>query len=103
MEESSKPIGAFTVPGKGIYQFKPMPFDLTNTPATFHRLMDKITTLGLKANVFCYLDEIVIVTKNFDHHLKYLNIVLEKCNYAILTISPNKCEFGCSKIKYVGF
>ena len=103
MEENSEPITAFTVPGKGMYQFKRMPFGLINAPATFQRLMDKVITPDLKPNVFCYLDEIIIVTQNFDDHLKYLNLVLDKIEEANLTRGLNKCEFGYSEIKYLGF
>ena len=91
LEEESRKITAFTVPGKGMYQFKRMPFGLTNAPATLQRIMDKIITPDLKPNVFCYLDDIIIVSKNFEEHLKTLEIVLEKC------------EFGCSEVKYFGF
>ena len=73
MEENSKSITSFTVPGKGMYQFKRMPFGLTNAPATFQRLMGKIINPDLKPNVLCYLDDIIIVTQNFDDHLKYLS------------------------------
>ena len=45
LEKQSKKITAFTVPGKGMYQFKRMQFRLTNAPATFQRLMDKVITL----------------------------------------------------------
>ena len=103
LEEESSKITAFTVPGKGMYQFKRMPFGLTNAPATFQRLMDKIITPDLKPNVFCYLDDIIIVTENFEEHLKNLEIVLEKINQAGLTINLEKCEFGCSEVKYLGF
>ena len=103
LEENSEPITAFTVPGKGMYQFKRMPFGLINAPATFQRLMDKVITPDLKPNVFCYLDEIIIVTQNFDDHLKYLNLVLDKIEEANLTRGLNKCEFGYSEIKYLGF
>ena len=73
LEENSKPITAFTVPGKGMYQFKRMPFGLTNALATFQRLMDKVITPDLKPNGFCYLDDIIIITQNFFDHLKYLS------------------------------
>ena len=62
-----------------------MPFGLTNAPATFQRLMDKIITPDLKPNVFCYLDDIIIVTENFEEHLENLEIVLEKINQAGIT------------------
>ena len=103
LEENSKPITAFTVPGKGMYQFKRMPFSLTNAPATFQRLMDKVITPDLKPNVCCYLEDIIIVTQNFDDHLKYLSLVLDKINEANITIGLDKCEFGFSEIKYLGF
>ena len=103
LEENSKLITAFTVPGKGMYQFKRMPFGLTNAPATFQRLMDKVITPDLKPNVLCYLDDIIIVTQNFADHLKYLNLELDKTEKTNLTIGLNKCEFGCSEIKYLDF
>ena len=80
-----------------------MTFVLTNAPATFQRLMDEIITPDLKPNVFCYLDDIIIVTENFKEYLKNLEIVLEKINQAGLTINLEKCEFGCSEVKYLGF
>ena len=64
LEEESRRIRAFTVPGKEMYQFKRMPFRLTSARATLQWLMDKIGTPKLKPNVICYLDEITVVTKN---------------------------------------
>ena len=86
-----------------MYQSKRIPSGFTNGPATFQRLMDKIITPNLKPNVFCYLDDIIVVTKNFEEHLKYLETVLDKINKAKLTISLEKCEFGCLEVKYLGF
>ena len=103
LEKNSKPITAFTVPGKVMYQFKRMPFGLTNAPETFQRLMDKVLTPDLQPNAFCYLDDIIIVTQDFDDRRKFLNHVLDKIKKANLTIRLNKCEFGCSEIKYLGF
>ena len=86
-----------------MYQFKRMLFGLTNAPATFQRLMDKVITPDLKPNVFSYLNDIIIVTENFEEHLKTLETVLEKINQARLTINLEKCECGCSELKYLGF
>ena len=44
MDEESKPLTAFTVGLLGFYKCKRMPFGVTNTPATFQRLME--TCLG---------------------------------------------------------
>ena len=103
LEEESRKITAFTVPGKGMYQFKRMPYGLKNAPAKFQRLMDKIIIPDLKHNVFCYLDDIIIMTENFEEHLKHLEIVLVKISQAGLTINLEKCEFGYSEVKYLGF
>lgn len=40
LSESSKPITVFTVPGRGLFQFKVMLFGLHSAGATFQRLMD---------------------------------------------------------------
>lgn len=86
LDDESKPITALVVPGKGVYQFKLMPFSLTNAPAAFQCLMDNMITPELKLNVFCYLDEIVVTSKIFEDHLKQLQIVLDKLKDANLTI-----------------
>ena len=55
LEENSKPITAFTVPGKGMYQCKRMPFGLINTAENFQRMIDKVIIPDLKPNVFLLL------------------------------------------------
>ena len=103
LEENPKPITAFTFSGRGVYQFKRMPLGLTNAPATFQRLMYKVITPDLKPNVFCYLDDIIIVIQNFDDHFEYLNLLLDKIKEENLKIELNKCGFDCSEIKYLCF
>lgn len=38
----SREITAFSVPGRGHFQYKTMPFGLTGSPVTFQRLIEKI-------------------------------------------------------------
>ena len=49
---------AFTVPG-GHYKFRVLPFGLTNAPATFQRVMNRIFK-DHEAYVVVYLDDILV-------------------------------------------
>ena len=103
LEASSKEKTAFTVPGRGLFQFKRMPFGLTNAPATFQRLLDRLIGPEMEPHAFAYLDDIIIVTKTFGEHLKWLAKVLIRIKEAGLEINPDKSKFCCSEVQYLGF
>ncbi|GFW03045.1 retrovirus-related Pol polyprotein from transposon 17.6 [Trichonephila clavipes] len=68
---------AFTT-GQGLWQFKVMPFGLCNAPATFERLMETIIE-GLSYEAcLVYIDDIIIVGRFFEEHLKNIRRVLQK-------------------------
>ena len=67
--EKSKEITAFTVPGRPLYQFVVMPVGLCNASQTMRRLMNEIIPSDFKDNVSVYLDDLVIVSENFDEDL----------------------------------
>lgn len=103
MAEDSKQYAAFSVPGLGLFQFKRMPFGLTNAPMTFHRLIDALFGPEFDPVVFSYLDDIIIVTDDYDEHIKWLRTVLIRLALAGLVVNPSKCEFGCSRVTYIGY
>ena len=103
MEEGSKDKTAFSVPGLGLYQFHRMPYGLINSPATFQRLMDKLIGPEFEPHVFTYLDDLIIVSENFDEHLSWLKKVLDKLMNAGLEINWKKSEFCCSSVTYLGY
>lgn len=103
MDESSKPMTAFTVPGRGLYQFCRMPFGLHNAPATWQRLIDRVLGLDLEPYVFVYLDDIIIVTQTFDKHLEVMKEVFERLTKAGLTVGRDKCKFCRPELKYLGY
>ena len=70
MERNIKKYTAFSVPGKGLYHFRTMPFGLTHAPATFCRLVDALFGPEFEPNVFAYLDDIIIVSSTYEEHLK---------------------------------
>lgn len=99
----SKEITAFRVAGKGLYHFKKMPYGLSGAPATFQRFLDSIIGPELEPHCFVYLDDIIIATSSFQDHCYYLRLVLRKLAENGLKINLDKCEFGCSELRYLGF
>ncbi|RLU15365.1 hypothetical protein DMN91_012359 [Ooceraea biroi] len=98
----SRPVTAFTVPGKGLMQFRVMPFGLHSAPATFQRLLDQVLGPELEPEAFVYLDDIVICTRTFHRHLVVLREVFCRLREIKLRLNNDKCWFCISRIKYLG-
>lgn len=93
---------AFYVPGRGTFCFKRTAFGLTNAPATQQRLVDLLfSEFGLK--VFAYLDDVIIISEDFNSHMTLLLRVLDKLKQANLTVNLEKCNFFRSQLKYLGY
>ncbi|CAK1580742.1 unnamed protein product [Parnassius mnemosyne] len=103
LNPADKDKTAFYVPGRGMFRFKLMPFGLSNSPATLQRLMDMLFTPEFENKVFCYLDDIVIISETFDEHISLLMKVHEKLSYANLTINFEKSQLFRKELKYLGF
>ncbi|XP_057376543.1 uncharacterized protein LOC130697744 [Daphnia carinata] len=92
---------AFVTPD-GLYQFTRLPFGLSNAPATFQRLMDRVLA-GLKWHMcLVYLDDILVFGRSFDEHLTRLELVLTALERANLTLNIDKCVFGATKVSHLG-
>jgi len=98
----SRPVTAFTVPGKGLFQFKVMPFGLHSAPATFQRLLDSVLGPELEPHVFVYLDDIIIISRTFSEHLRLLAETFRRLREARLKLNPEKCRFCVDRLKYLG-
>ena len=102
LDEDSKALTAFTVGPLGFYQCERMPFGLTNTPATFQRLMEScLGDMHLKW-VIIYLDDIIIFSKTPREHIERLRSVFQKIHKAGLKLKPKKCEFFKTRISFLG-
>src|ERR1043165_8393324 len=66
------------------YQFRVMPFELNNVPATFQRLMNEILRDYLEKFVIVYLDDIVIFFKDKKSYKRHVRKVLNKIREAKL-------------------
>ena len=98
--EESKEKTAFTTPF-GLYEFNVMPFGLHNAPATFQRLMNRVLE-GCQEFALAYIDDVVVYSKSWEEHLQHLHKVFSCLQHAGLTLKLRKCQFGKSKVHYLG-
>ena len=101
VEEGDKEKTAFSTQD-GHYEFNVMPFGLTNAPATFERLMECVLAGLTYEQCLVYLDDIVIFSMTFPHHLERLATVFQHLRKAGLTLKPEKCHFAQKEIHYLG-
>ena len=98
----SRQITAFTVPSRGLFQFRVMPFGLHSAPATFQRLMDLVIGPEMDPYCFAYLDDIIVLGETFEQHLSLLTEVFHRLRSANLRLNPEKCQFGRRSLQYLG-
>ena len=56
----------------GYYEYKVMPFSLTNVPATFQMLMNDILRPFLDTFTIIYIDDIMIYSRDMKEHKQHL-------------------------------
>ncbi|XP_076040903.1 uncharacterized protein LOC143025315 [Oratosquilla oratoria] len=99
LTERSRAISAFVTP-EGLYEFSVLPFGLRNAPATFQRLMNRLTA-GMDG-VRCYLDDIVVFGDTWELHLSRLKSLLAVLAANNLTVNLAKSEFGHARVTFLG-
>jgi Reverse transcriptase (RNA-dependent DNA polymerase) len=82
----------------GQYNFNVLAFRLTNAPATFQAVMNKIFDKYIGKFVLVYLDDILIYSKSYEEHLDdpdldHIQIVLQLLREHKLYAKLKKCSF----------
>lgn len=67
------------------------------------RLLDMVIPYHMKSYVFVYLDDLLIMSKNFDEHLEHLLEVDSQFHKANLTINVKKSSFCIGCVNYLGY
>nr|GEY50903.1 putative reverse transcriptase domain-containing protein [Tanacetum cinerariifolium] len=83
----------------GHYEFQVMPFELTNTPAVFMDLMNRMCKPYLDKFVIVFIDDILIYSRNEKEHKEHLKALLELLKEEKLYAKFSKCEFWIPKIR----
>ena len=99
--EEDVPKTAFRTP-MGLYQWRVLPFGLTNAPATFQTAMNAIFRPFLHKFVLVYLDDILIYSKTPEEHRVHLQQVLDLLREHKLYANLKKCSFAQPEVTYLG-
>ena len=79
-----------------------MPFGLTNVPAAFMNLMNKVFHLYLNQFVILFIDDILVYSRNVEEHAFHLWIILQTLRDRQLYAKVSKCEFWLSEVVFLG-
>jgi hypothetical protein len=86
----------------GLYEYIVMSFGLTNAPAYFMYLMNKVFMEYLDKFVVVFIDDILIFSKTEEEHEKHLRMVSEKLRSNQLYAKFSKCEFWLTEVAFLG-
>lgn len=99
--ESDIPKTAFRTP-LGHYEYITLSFGLTNAPAAFQSVMNRLFTKHMYKFVMIYLDDILIFSENEAEHATHLRMVLDILKASNLTVAINKCKFYQKEVLFLG-
>jgi hypothetical protein len=86
----------------GQYQYKVLPFVLTNAPPAFMSLMNEMFKEHLNKFILICLDDILIFSKTREEHLEHIKKALEILEKNKLYLNRAKCEFEKEEIGFLG-
>ncbi|GJX29054.1 putative reverse transcriptase domain-containing protein [Tanacetum coccineum] len=84
------------------YEFQVRPFGLTNAPAVFMDLMNRVCKPYLDKFVIVFIDDILIYSKSKQEHEKHLKLILEFLKNEHLYAKFSKCKFWIPKVQFLG-
>nr|CAI44621.1 B1168G10.5 [Oryza sativa Japonica Group] len=101
INEEDIPKTAFTTRYE-LFECTVMSFGLTNAPAFFMNLMNKVFMEYLDKFVVVFIDDILIYSRTKEEHEEHLRLALEKLREHQLYAKFSKCEFWLSEVKFLG-
>jgi hypothetical protein len=101
VRESDIPKTAFTT-RYGLFEYTVMSFGLTNAPAYFMNLMNKVFMKFLDKFVVVFIDDILVYSKTEEEHAEHLRLVLGTLREHQLYAKFSKCEFWLKEVGFLG-
>ncbi len=79
-----------------------MPFGLTNGPATFQRVMERILKKKLYKGVVVYLDDVIIYGDDLELNIKEVQDVKALLKENGFSLNEEKCQYHRKEAKILG-
>jgi hypothetical protein len=79
-----------------------MSFGLTNAPAYFINLMNKVFMEYLDQFFVVFIDDILVYSQNEEAHEDHLRLVLQKLRDNQLYAKFSKCDFWLKEVAFLG-
>ena len=86
----------------GLFEHVRMGFGMTNSPATFSRVVDLVLRGLTWKTVLAFLDDILVMGKTIDEHLQNLATTLERFQKHKLKLKPRKCSLFQKEVEFLG-
>jgi hypothetical protein len=86
----------------GLYEYTVMSFGLTNSPAFFMYLMNKVFMDYLDTLVVIFIDDILVYSKSEAEHEKHMKLMLQRLREHKLYAKLSKCEFSIDEVPFLG-
>jgi hypothetical protein len=86
----------------GLYEYTVMSFGLTNAPAYFMYMMNKVFMEYLDKFVVVFIDDILVYSRNEEEHEEHLRLILQKLRDNQLYAKLSKCEFWLEEVSFRG-
>ena len=101
MQEGDVPKIAFRT-RYGHYEFLVMPLGLTNGPAAFMDLMNRVFQPYLDRFVIVFINDILVYSSSPEEHSKHLRTVLQTLRERQFYAKLSKCQFWLDKVAFLG-
>ena len=99
IKPEENPYAGFEACGR-LYQFRRIPFGVTNGVARFQRVIDEIISNEKSKGTVAYIDNVTVCGYNEkDHNHNHMATV----NKYDLTLNEEKCSYNLKSIKLLGY
>ena len=102
LAKDSIELTAFTAGSEQLYAFQRIPFGHTSSGNYFQRAMEDVLKGLIYKHCLVYLDDVCILSKNFDGHIEAMDLVFERMYSSGLRLKPKKCKLFKKELKFLG-